>query len=189
MSLQTINGELVDLPAGSSMGAEFIDLHQRNRRPYRRAFDRARYNDAYLLGCVSEATVQKNALATLNLHRIPALAVDAGGAKMRGQIGRALKQGGVSDSRQYLRGHAGASFAGLSDIIGTLPGGRALYIECKQPEWLTISTKTGRLVQSREPGRPSPEQLAFLDTMFNAGALVGIIWSPDDMFEVLQGGL
>ncbi|MGP8269082.1 MAG: hypothetical protein ACLQLH_03365 [Terracidiphilus sp.] len=67
-------------------------------RLYCDTFDRARYNDAYLLGCVSEATVQKNALATLNLHRIPALAVDAGGAKLRGRACRALRGAGVRNA-------------------------------------------------------------------------------------------
>ena len=156
-------------------------------RLYRDIFDRARYNDAYLLGCISEATVQKNALATLNLHRITALAVDAGGARLRGAVGRALRRGGINNARQFLGKTQGACSAGLSDILGTLPGGRALYIEVKAPEWLTRSPKTGRLIQKAAPGKPSDEQLAFLDTMAEAGALVGIIWSPDDLNELLTG--
>ena len=157
-------------------------------RLYCDTFDRARYNDAYLLGCVSEATVQKNALATLNLHRIPALAVDAGGAKLRGRACRALKGAGVRNAASIMKGGTqGACSAGLSDILGTLPGGRALYIEVKAPEWLTRSPKTGRLIQKAAPGKPSDEQLAFLDTMAKAGALVGIIWSPDDLNELLTG--
>jgi hypothetical protein len=155
-------------------------------RLYYDSFDRSRYNDAYLLGCVSEATVQKNALATLNLHRIPALAVDAGGAKLRGRACRVLRGAGVRNAAAK-GGTQGACSAGLSDILGTLPGGRALYIEVKAPEWLTRSPKTGRLIQKAAPGKPSDEQLAFLDTMAEAGALVGIIWSPDDLNELLTG--
>jgi CBS-domain-containing membrane protein len=156
-------------------------------RPYRFAFERARYSDAYLLGCVSEAAVQKAALELLTIHRIPALAVDAGGARLRGAVGRALRRGGISNARQFLGRTQGACSAGLSDILGTLPGGRALYVEVKAPEWLTTSPKTGRLIQKAEPGKPTDDQLAFLDTMAEAGALVGIIWSTDDLNEILKG--
>lgn len=154
-------------------------------RPYRSTFDRSRYSEIYLLRCIHEASVQNCALDLLAAHRIPALAVDAGAARMRGKIGRALKHGGVQNPGAYLAGMAGAASAGLPDIVGVLPGGRALFVECKAPEWLTKSQKTGRLIQDRAPGLPSLDQLAFLDTMAAAGALVGVIWSPEDLNELL----
>jgi hypothetical protein len=156
-------------------------------RHYRDTFDRARYNDAYLLAQPTEDQVQGAALDLLAAMRIPALAVDAGGKRLRGDIGRAMRRGGVTSVGAYLAGRSGAAHAGLSDILGTLPGGRALYIECKQPEWLTRSSKSRRLIQKAAPGKPSDEQLAFLDTMAEAGAVVGIIWSIEDLEQILRG--
>jgi hypothetical protein len=151
-------------------------------------FIRDRYAEEYLLGHPTEAQVQDSALGILTALRIPALAVDAGGKRLRGDIGRAMRRGGVEQVGAYLAGRSGAAHAGLSDIIGTLPGGRALYIEVKQPEWLRVS-RTGRTRCERAPGKPSDEQLAFLDTMAEAGALVGVIWSPEDLDEILKGAV
>jgi hypothetical protein len=61
---------------------------------------------------------------------------------------------GKGRARRFVR--AGA--VGAPDIIGVLPGGRFLAVECKRP---------GR--------RPTPAQDAFLDRLRQAGALALVI--------------
>lgn len=50
---------------------------------------------------------------------------------------------------------------GVPDLIGTIPGGRMLLIEVKGPE-----------------GRPTPEQLAFLERHAGAGAVAFVAREP-----------
>lgn len=153
---------------------------------YRRAFDPARYSTVYLLEQVPERDVQATTLAHLRALGIPALAVDAGAAKLRGRAWGALKRAGVQDPRGALHGQTGAGMAGLVDVVGTLPGGRALFLEIKAPQHLTMSRATaGRIIVKERAGKPTDDQLAFLDTMAAAGALVGIIWGPGDLEEIL----
>jgi hypothetical protein len=116
---------------------------------------------------------------------IQACAVDAGGAKIRGSAYRALKAAGVPNAGYIVQGGAGASIAGLVDIIGTLPGGRSLYIEVKAPAWYRLN-KQNQMRQSREAGKPSDKQLAFMDSMADCGALVGVVWSIGDLEDILQ---
>lgn len=155
-------------------------------RPYLSTFDRSRYPAVYLLRKVTEAAVQSCALQILQCRHIPALATDAGAGALRGRIGRALRKGGVESPGAYLKGVGGAINAGLSDIVGCMPGGRALFIEVKAPEWTRLSA-TGAVRNDRSAGKPTPDQLAFLDTMAAAGALVGVIWHTDDLIELLEG--
>jgi hypothetical protein len=156
-------------------------------RPYVHEFDPRLYSDSYLLSHVTEAQVQAAALDLLRAERIPALAVDAGGAKLRGAAYRALKGAGIGNAGAIVKGGAGASFAGLTDIIGTLPAnGRALYLEIKAPQWTRLS-KANCMRQARAAGKPTDDQLEFLDTMAAAGALVGVAWSPEDVADILKG--
>jgi hypothetical protein len=154
---------------------------------YPRQFDRALYSDAYLLGHASEQQVQRAILDLLVARRIPAIAVDAGAAKLRGAFFRAVRGSGMISNEQAAKMIAqprGAAYAGLSDIVGTLRGGRALFIECKQPAWLRIGRGNALRVE-RDAGEPTGEQLAFLDSMCEAGALCMVAWSPDDVERAL----
>lgn len=164
--------------------------------PFPHAFDPAAYSAFYLLNCVPESAVQAAILESLQWRGIPAVAVDAGAAKLRGRAYRALKASG-QNARGILAGQTGAGMEGFPDIIGTIPGrllglqlGVPLFIEVKAPRWIEESPKTGKLIQKAKEGLPTIEQLTFLGTMHDAGAVVGIAWSVDDLDKILaQAGL
>lgn len=61
-----------------------------------------------------------------------------------------------------------ASVNGISDIIGVLPGGRFLAIECKRPG-----------------NRPTEDQQAFLDAVNRRGGLTVVIYDADDLEEII----
>lgn len=155
---------------------------------FRRAFDRTRYALPYLCAGVPESEVQATTLRHLAALGIPAIAVDAGAAKLRGRAWGALKRAGVQDPGAELNGTTGAGIAGLTDIVGCLPGGRALFLEIKRPaQFAPSKASLGRLVVRKEPGAPTTQQIGFLTTMGQAGAVVGIIWGPGDLEEILDG--
>jgi hypothetical protein len=60
-------------------------------------------------------------------------------------------------------------FPGLPDILGTLPGGRSLYIEVKKPG-----------------GKVRPAQVAFIDSAVRAGALAFVAYSMDEVYDRLK---
>ncbi len=152
-------------------------------RRYLHQFNPNAYSDNYLLQQVPEEAVQKAALDRLAAERIPALAVDAGANMTRKTIASRLRRQGVNPAVAFRT--VGASFAGLTDIVGTLPwNGRALYVEVKAPAWYRLDRKN-HLRVVRDAGEPSLEQLAFMDTMAEAGALVGVVWSPEDMADLI----
>ena len=99
------------------------------------------YAHLYLLPHVSAAQLLSVDVELLSASGIPALAVDAGGKKVRDQAYRALKAAGIKNAGAIVQGGAGASLAGLTDIIGTLPGGRALYLEVKAPAWISPGSR------------------------------------------------
>lgn len=68
----------------------------------------------------------------------------------------------------YRRNNSAYSRNGVSDIIGVLRGGRALFIEVK--------SKTGRL---------TPDQLLFKESVERFGALFIVARSVTDVQEVL----
>jgi hypothetical protein len=79
--------------------------------------------------------------------------------------------GGISRTdgagrRHYYRF---AGVEGLSDVAGVLPGGRALFVECKQP---------GR--------KPTVAQAAFLERMRVQGAVALVVEDVRDLGEVLD---
>lgn len=151
-------------------------------RPYLWRWDRSRYKASWLCLRPSEAQVQAAVLEMLYWRGIPALAVDVGAKRLRGRAFGALRRAGASTA--CLSGATGAGIAGLADIVGCLPGGRALFLECKAPEHLAAVPRGGfRQVESA--GKPSPQQLGFLDAMHGAGACVGVVWSVEDLVEVL----
>lgn len=157
--------------------------------PYRHKFDPLRYSRFYRLSCVSESQVQSDVVGALQIMGIPAAVVDAGAAKLRGRAIGALNRAGASRAviQAVNKGKTGAGVAGLTDVVGCLPGGRALFLEIKAPQWLMVSPKTKKLVQKRPAGEPKPAQLSFMDTMAEAGALVGVVWALCDLTEILEG--
>lgn len=163
-------------------------------RSYLWRWDRDRYKSSWLCLRPTEAQVQEATIMRLSLLGIPAAVVDAGAKKLRGRAIGALRRQGL-DSRvasALLRGDTGI-LTGLVDIVGTIPPkvhrlafpwGIPLFLEMKAPEHLEPSPRGG-FRQVDPAGAPTPDQLAFLDAMHGAGACVGVLWSVDDLREVL----
>lgn len=141
-------------------------------------FDRRRYGDNILKFYTTEAEVQEAILGALTYLRVKAFPVDAGAKALRGRAVGALKRAGLS--AEALKGRTGIQ-AGVSDVIGTLPGGRALYIEVKVPCRLDSS---GHVATAA--GRPTKEQVDFLEMMQAQGAVCGVCWSAVDAIDLVQ---
>jgi hypothetical protein len=158
------------------------------RYPFRHEFDRSRYALSWLQLCVPESNVEETILHSLKVRGIQAEKIDAGGRAMRGKLLQVLRRFGIAapTANKIAAMVFGSAPTGWLDITGVLPGGRALFIEVKAPEWLERSEKTGRLIQKRKAGTPEPEQLDFMVRMHRQGALVGICWSPDDLGDLLR---
>lgn len=114
---------------------------------------------------LSEAQIQRSILDLLTARGILAWTVDAGG--------RALRRG--QDP------HGSVAPRGLPDLQGVLPGGRALFIEVKRPEWLTTSA-----LQWKPAGEVSQDQARWLQALAASGAVVGVAWSVEDAEEILE---
>lgn len=142
-------------------------------RTYPHQFDHRKYSDYYLLSCISEADVQSAITDYLAAEGIPYAVVDAGAKRLRGRCGS---------------GGGGAAPSGFPDITGVLPGGRALYIEVKAPQWRRLNN-ANRAVVERSAGEPSRDQLHFLDAMHEAGALVMVAWSVEEVIEEVQAAM
>ena len=157
--------------------------------PFITQWDRTRYSKTWLCTKPSEATIQKHILQRLALCGIQAFPVDAAAKIIRGRATGVLRRAGMVDAAAFVnRGKAGGARKGVVDIVGVFPGGRALFVEVKQPEWLELNPKTGALIQSRGAGKPTPEQLEFLLAMHAQGAVVGIAWSAEDLEAILAKG-
>jgi hypothetical protein len=98
----------------------------------------------------TESEVLRGILGYLSAMRIIAWRQNTGAVKTPGTTGR----------DRFVR----YGFPGLPDVIGVLPGGRALFIEVKKPG-----------------GRVRPEQRAFLDAATRAGAVAFVAYSMDDV--------
>jgi hypothetical protein len=140
---------------------------------YQRRFDASRYSLGYLLAQMPERDVQRGIVQYLGFIGAKPVEIDAGAKQLRASHGG-------------FKGGAGAAHAGVVDIGCTLTGGRALWLEVKAPQWLTIG-KRGKPVQARAAGEPTIEQLAFLDEHELAGALVGVAWSIGDVEAIVRG--
>lgn len=142
-----------------------------------------RDSTARLMLCPSEAQVQSAILDYLNHSNVVAWSVDAGAKALRGRaVGLARRLGADKGALAAMNaGRAGAASRGVPDVMGILPGGRALLLEVKQPAWMTTSKATGGLVQKKPAGLPSDAQLAFLLAAHQAGALVAVVWSVEDV--------
>jgi hypothetical protein len=59
---------------------------------------------------------------------------------------------------------------GFPDLVGVLPGGRALFVEVKALR-----------------GKPSPDQINFLEQARNSGACAGVARSIEDVIRIING--
>lgn len=149
------------------------------------AFDASRYPEVWLRSGLDEARVQALLLAHLRARGCWCWTVDVGARALQGRAAGALRRAGVRRPEGLLRGRAPGGEAGLPDIHGIAPGGAPLFVEVKRPAHLVVSPKTGRLIQARPAGEPTPQQLAFLAKARSLGALAGVAWGPQDLNSIL----
>lgn len=153
-------------------------------------FDRSRYSSAYLFQCISEAQVQAAVLAELLRLGIRAYVDDAGAKSLRGRTAGAMLRKGATRAEiaQVMKGRTGGGGKGQPDIRGHLPGGRALHIECKAPEWRNWlpSLRLGAGTKLRRAaGKLSPAQRARLVAAHADGCVAGVCWSVKDLKIIL----
>lgn len=103
------------------------------------------------LDVIPESVVVGSCLALLNLLQIPAWRNNTGALKDKN--GRMVRYG--------LKGSA--------DILGIMPDGRFLAIECK-----------------RIGGKVRPEQIDFLKMITSHNGVAMIVHNPDEMMEALE---
>lgn len=134
-----------------------------------------------------EASVQAGILALLARRGIVAVALDVGGARMRGRAAAIMRAAGVSDAARRIKGRSGEGIAaGWPDIVGVIPPtGRLLAIECKRPEQVERHGEGWR--QVRPAGSPSAEQVAMLARLEECGAVVCVAWDESDVERMLDG--
>ena len=152
--------------------------------PFPHEFDAGKYSAHYLLSHVPENKVQASILDLLWKYKVDAIAIDAGCKReRRTMISRALQLG---FDRRSFDGSIGSELpAGHSDLAATLaPEGRSLYIEVKAPAWID---ERGKVVRSA--GQPTQEQLDFLLSKFNRGAIAMVAYSMDDVASYLNAEL
>ena len=156
--------------------------------PFPHEFDAGKYPAYYLLSAVPEKDVQSAILDLLRLYDVDAIAVDAGAKGLRQTLSARMRRAGFDAKTisSLLSGGLGSEIpAGHSDIVGTLaPSGCGLYIECKRPATIDES---GKVLESA--GRAEPEQLDFLLSKFERGAIVMVAYSQDDVKHYLQAEL
>ena len=92
---------------------------------------------------------------------------ETAGAWMGKQIHRQGDQVTLTNARMMTFGLC----VGSSDIIGIAPDGRFLAVEVKTPK-----------------GRPTKEQLRFIDAVRNAGGIAGIARSVEDALDLIRRG-
>ena len=160
--------------------------------PFICKFDRARYSDSWLALQIPESNIEKNILEKLRWKGILAVKTDTGAKTLRGRaVGLAKRLGGSKEDLAVMNaGRTAAGVKGLPDVVGILPGGRSIMLEIKAPLWLARSPKTGKLVVKRQAGEPSDEQIDFLTRAHRQGAIVGVVWAPEDLDRILaENGL
>lgn len=145
-------------------------------------FDRSRYPDSYLVQRFNEQQVQDAIIAELKFWKIDVIAIDAGMKRARGRMIQAAKSRGL-DVSNIVNFKAGGLPAGWPDLHATLsPDGVGLYVEVKAPAWIDPDNYS-RIIS--EAGKPTEEQLAFLDSKRERGAVVLVAWSVGDVMKVL----
>jgi hypothetical protein len=145
--------------------------------PFPWRFDRDRYSKLYLMRHVTEEQVQSDILQLLHTYQVDAVPIDAGGKRQRGRFMGAARDAGVDLGGIENTKTGRAIPAGFADLEATLaPDGRAMYIEVKAPLWINA---TEAIVRSA--GVASIEQIEFLCSKFERGALVMVAWSSEDV--------
>jgi hypothetical protein len=148
--------------------------------PFPSRFERTSYSDLYLMSMVTEEQVQECILETLHTYGVDAIAIDAGMKRARGRFLQAALEKGI-DAREIVKFNAGAIPAGLCDVHATLaPEGLGLFIEVKAPAWID---ERKRII--REAGKATDEQLVFLLSKHERGAIALVAWSADDVMKIL----
>lgn len=90
------------------------------------------------------------------------LALSEHGCKVfRGNVGEVV----TIDGRLFRTGLP----KGFSDVFGVLPGGRAFFVETKV-----------------RPGKPTRQQLDFINVMRRQGALAGVAYSVEEALEICE---
>ena len=89
----------------------------------------------------------------------------------RANVGRVKMQ----DGRYFDTGLP----VGFSDLFGVMPSGKAIFIECKKPNWKP-ATK-GNLFEHEE------DQRNFINQMRSSGALAGFASSVDEAVKIVLG--
>lgn len=153
---------------------------------------RSRYSDSYLQLGRRETEVERDVLQELARLGIFAKKFDVGAKAFRGRVRGAFMRSGMDEEiPRVFGGKTGAGFKGAADILGNLPGGRALWIEVKKPE--LIQQIPGSLMalgktkynQVRPAGKLKPEQRAFLLGRHDDGCCVGVAWHVLDLKDIL----
>ena len=158
-----------------------------SEHPYQWQWDKTRYQRAFLWGGQSESEVQADSVEALRISKIDVEVVDSGSGRLRIMFMSALKSFGLGqDAIKTILGRvrnvAPSSDPGRSDLSGCLaPNGRAFYIEMKAPA--KLDPVTGNVL--RTAGKPTAEQLGFLNRRHVEGAICGVAWSANDCFEIL----
>ena len=151
--------------------------------PFPHLWDPSRYARAFLMHDWKEEDAQAETVAQVAALGLELWHTDAGAKKARGRVQKVLRLAGQAALAKEAAKVQGASAlpAGFSDLHGVLaPHGRAVYLEHKRPG---LYDQAGRCL--RQPGKPEPEQLQFLLSMYHRGAVVGVIWSPSDALAIL----
>lgn len=150
--------------------------------PFPWKWDRTRYTNNYLVQQFSEEMVQDAIIAELEFWRIDVIAIDAGMKRARGRMLQAGRNNGM-DLSKVVNFKNGGIPAGSSDLHATLaPDGVGLYIEVKAPAWIDPANPSRTI---SEAGKPTLEQLAFLDSKHSRGAVCLVAWSVDDVTLML----
>lgn len=165
---------------GMTLRRVALDLEPKYAFPWK--WDRTRYSNNYLVQRVSEEDVQSAIIASLEFFRVDVIAIDAGMKRARGRVMQGARIRGI-DASNIVNFKSGGLPAGFPDLHGTLaPEGTALYIEVKAPAWIDPDNPSKII---REAGKPTSEQLVFLDSKHLRGAICLVAWSVDDVTRVL----
>lgn len=136
----------------------------------------------YLMQCLTESHVQTQIIELLEMYRVDAVPIDAGGRRQRGRMIGAAKAAGVNLGGIQNVKTGRAIPKGFADLEATLaPEGRSLYIEVKAPRWIN-----GDGVMIRPAGKATAEQLEFLLSKHARGAVVMVAWSAFEVDEYLR---
>lgn len=111
-----------------------------------------------------ETAIQRRIMLALASAGCTVWRNETAGAWMGKQIHRQGGQVTLTNARMMTFGLC----VGSADVIGIAPGGRFLAVEVKTPK-----------------GRPTKEQLRFIDAVKNAGGIAGIARSVEEALELI----